>query len=78
MALVSTFLLVPGAGGMASYSHLVAQRLRDSRHEAIAIDLPAEDPAGERIGVDAARVPGGHLAALSRPEAATQALLRVR
>jgi pimeloyl-ACP methyl ester carboxylesterase len=41
---VTTFLLIPGAGGMAWYWHLVAQRLREAGHEAIALDLPGEDP----------------------------------
>jgi pimeloyl-ACP methyl ester carboxylesterase len=41
---VSVFLLIPGAGGMAWYWHRVEQRLRDAGREAIALDLPAEDP----------------------------------
>jgi pimeloyl-ACP methyl ester carboxylesterase len=41
---MSSFLLIPGAGGMAWYWHLVEQRLRDAGHEAISLDLPAEDP----------------------------------
>jgi pimeloyl-ACP methyl ester carboxylesterase len=41
---VITFILIPGAGGMSWYWHLVEQRLRDAGHEAIALDLPAEDP----------------------------------
>jgi pimeloyl-ACP methyl ester carboxylesterase len=41
---VSAFLLIPGAGGMAWYWHLVEQRLRDAGHGVIALDLPGEDP----------------------------------
>jgi pimeloyl-ACP methyl ester carboxylesterase len=40
---MSTFLLIPGAGGMAWYWHLVEERLGEAGHEAIALDLPAED-----------------------------------
>jgi pimeloyl-ACP methyl ester carboxylesterase len=41
---MTTFLLVPGAGGMAWYWHPVVPRLRDAGHETIALDLPADDP----------------------------------
>jgi len=41
---VSTFLLVPGAGGAGWYWHLVVPRLRAAGHDAIALDLPADDP----------------------------------
>ena len=40
-----TFVLIPGAGGAAWYWHLVAPLLREAGHEAIAVDLPADDPA---------------------------------
>src|SRR5215469_14123781 len=40
-----TFVLIPGAGGTAWYWHLVEPLLRDSGHEAIAVDLPGDDPA---------------------------------
>ena len=40
-----TFVLIPGAGGAAWYWHLVVPLLREAGHEAIAIDLPADDPA---------------------------------
>jgi pimeloyl-ACP methyl ester carboxylesterase len=43
---MSTFLLLPGAGGAAAwYWHRVADRLHASDHDAIAVDLPADDPA---------------------------------
>jgi pimeloyl-ACP methyl ester carboxylesterase len=41
---MSTVLLIPGAGGMAWYWHLVDKHLRDAGHEAIALELPADDP----------------------------------
>jgi pimeloyl-ACP methyl ester carboxylesterase len=42
---VSTFVLIPGAGGAAWYWHRVVPLLRDAGHEAIAVDLPGADPA---------------------------------
>jgi pimeloyl-ACP methyl ester carboxylesterase len=42
---MSTFILVPGAGGAAWYWHLVVERLRDAGHDAVAVDLPGADPA---------------------------------
>src|SRR5579859_5035859 len=41
---MSTFVLVPGAGGAAWYWHRVVPLLRDAGHEAIAVDLPSADP----------------------------------
>lgn len=38
-----TFLLVPGAGGAASYWHRVVDELRRRGHEPVAVDLPAGD-----------------------------------
>src|SRR5215203_7532467 len=40
---MSTFVLLPGAGGDAWYWHLVAPLLRDAGHDAVAVDLPAAD-----------------------------------
>jgi pimeloyl-ACP methyl ester carboxylesterase len=40
---VTTFVLVPGAGGVASYWHRVVPLLRDAGHDAIAVDLPGDD-----------------------------------
>jgi hypothetical protein len=40
-----TYVLIPGAGGTAWYWHLVAPLLREAGHEAIAVDLPGDDPA---------------------------------
>jgi pimeloyl-ACP methyl ester carboxylesterase len=39
-----TFVLIPGAGGVAWYWHLVVPLLREAGHEAIAVDLPGADP----------------------------------
>jgi pimeloyl-ACP methyl ester carboxylesterase len=41
---VTTFLLIPGAGGVAWYWHAVVPRLRDAGHEPIALNLPGDDP----------------------------------
>jgi pimeloyl-ACP methyl ester carboxylesterase len=40
-----TFVLIPGAGGAAWYWHRVIPLLREAGHEAIAVDLPGDDPA---------------------------------
>jgi pimeloyl-ACP methyl ester carboxylesterase len=40
---VSTFVLIPGAGGAAWYWHRVVPLLRHAGHEAIAVDLPGSD-----------------------------------
>jgi pimeloyl-ACP methyl ester carboxylesterase len=42
---VSTFVLVPGAGGQAWYWHRLVPELQARGHEAIAVDLPAADDA---------------------------------
>jgi len=52
---VSTYLLIPGAGGRASYWHLVVPQLRTLGHTVVAPDLPAgDDTAGIDDYVDAA------------------------
>jgi pimeloyl-ACP methyl ester carboxylesterase len=40
-----TFVLIPGAGGTAWYWHRVVPLLQEAGHEAIAVDLPGDDPA---------------------------------
>jgi pimeloyl-ACP methyl ester carboxylesterase len=40
---VSTFVLIPGAGGAAWYWHRIVPLLREHGHEAIAVDLPGDD-----------------------------------
>lgn len=43
MGTVTTFVLVPGAGGQAWYWHRLVPELRARGHDAIAVDLPAAD-----------------------------------
>jgi len=40
---MATFVLIPGAGGIAWYWHRVVPLLEDAGHEAIAVDLPGDD-----------------------------------
>ena len=47
---MTTFLLLPGAGGTGLYWHPVASLLEAAGHEAIALDLPGADPTA---GLDA-------------------------
>lgn len=42
---MATFLLIPGAGGAASYWSRVAPLLEARGHRAIAVELPSGDPA---------------------------------
>jgi pimeloyl-ACP methyl ester carboxylesterase len=41
----SSFVLIPGAGGMASYWHRVVPLLEEAHRESVAVDLPGDDPA---------------------------------
>ncbi|HEY1622492.1 MAG TPA: alpha/beta fold hydrolase [Streptosporangiaceae bacterium] len=41
---MTTFVLIPGAGGMASYWQRLVPLLREAGHDAIAVDLPGDDP----------------------------------
>ena len=41
---MSSFVLIPGAGGIAWYWHRVVPLLEAAGHEAIAVDLPGDDP----------------------------------
>jgi pimeloyl-ACP methyl ester carboxylesterase len=41
------FVLIPGAGGMASYWHRVALLLKEAHQEPIAIDLPGDDASAD-------------------------------
>jgi pimeloyl-ACP methyl ester carboxylesterase len=57
---VSTFVLIPGAGGVAWYWHRVVELLRAAGHEAIAVDLPGDDESAglaeyTRVVVEAVR-----------------------
>jgi pimeloyl-ACP methyl ester carboxylesterase len=40
---MTTYVLLPGAGGESWYWHLVVPRLRERGHEVLAVDLPAAD-----------------------------------
>ena len=40
---MASFVLVPGAGGMAWYWHRVVPLLRAAGHEPVAVDLPGDD-----------------------------------
>ena len=42
---MSTFVLVPGAGGNASYWRELVAELESRGHDAIAVDIPQDDPA---------------------------------
>ena len=42
---MSTFALIHGGGGSAWDWHLVVPELRERGHDAVAVDLPSEDPA---------------------------------
>jgi pimeloyl-ACP methyl ester carboxylesterase len=42
---MSTYLMIPGAGGAGWYWHRVVPLLQAAGHEAIAVDLPGPDPA---------------------------------
>ena len=41
---MSTYVLIPGAGGAAWYWHLLVPELRRRGHEAIAVDIREDDP----------------------------------
>jgi pimeloyl-ACP methyl ester carboxylesterase len=59
---VSTFVLVPGAGGQAWYWHRLVPELRARGHEAIAVDVPAADDGagfGEYADAVVAAIGGG-------------------
>lgn len=45
----TSFVLIPGAGGMAWYWHPVVRLLREAQQEAIAVNLPGDD---ESAGLD--------------------------
>ena len=89
---MSSFILIPGAGGVAWYWHRVAPLLRQAGHEAVAVDLPGDDPAAglpeytalvaEAIGdrgdvVLVAQSLGGFTAPLAADEAPIRALVLV-
>ena len=40
---MASFVLIPGAGGMAWYWHRLVPLIRAAGHEPLAIDLPGDD-----------------------------------
>lgn len=42
---MTTYVLIPGAGGSAWFWHRVVPLLQDAGHEALAVDLPGDDPS---------------------------------
>jgi pimeloyl-ACP methyl ester carboxylesterase len=58
---MTTFLLVPGAGGQAWYWHRLVPELERRGHDAVAVDLPAGDEtAGLAAYADAVVAAAGH------------------
>lgn len=47
---MASFVLIPGAGGIAWYWHRLVPLLQDAMHDAIAVDLPGDD---NRAGLSA-------------------------
>jgi len=88
---MSTFALIPGAGGAAWYWHRVIPLLEEAGHKAIAVDLPAADDdagledyadrvieaIGKRKAVVVAQSLGGFTAALVCERVRVQALVFV-
>ncbi len=64
---MSRFVLIPGAGGSAWYWHRVVPLLQHAGHEAVAVDLPGDDPG--------AGLPEYGALALSRPVELVEALI---
>src|ERR1700727_2475176 len=57
-----TFVLIPGAGGSAWYWHRIVPLLQAAGHEAIAVDLPGDDPTAglpEYAGLVTSAIDGG-------------------
>jgi pimeloyl-ACP methyl ester carboxylesterase len=84
---MSTYLMIPGAGGAAWYWHRVAPLLEAAGHQAIAVDLPGPDPAAglpEYTGITVAAAQGhddvilvaGSLGGFTAPLAAPRLPLR--
>jgi pimeloyl-ACP methyl ester carboxylesterase len=88
---MATFALVPGAGGVSWYWHRVVPLLEEAQHEAIAVDLPGDDPRaglsvyaervleaiGTRDVILVAQSLGGFTAALVCPQARVRMLVFV-
>ena len=79
---MATFVLVPGARGMAWYWHKAVPLIRAAGHEAIAVELPGNDRhAGLATYADIVisaigdGIACGHLVALSNAEGLTERLI---
>jgi pimeloyl-ACP methyl ester carboxylesterase len=83
----SSFVLIPGAGGAAWYWHRVVPLLRETGHQAVAVDLPGDDEAaglaeyGDLVakaaaGSDSVVLVAQSLGGFTAPLAAAQANLR--
>lgn len=74
---MSTYVLIPGAGGAAWYWSRLAPLLRGAGHEAIAVDLPGDDDVaaiGDRGDVVVAQSLGGFTAAMTAGHAGVRSL----
>jgi pimeloyl-ACP methyl ester carboxylesterase len=49
--LLTTFVLIHGAGDSAWYWHLVEPELRKCGHDVVAMDLPCGDDSGVRLSL---------------------------
>jgi hypothetical protein len=47
---MTTFVFIPGAGGVPWYWHRVMRLLEEAQHESVAVDLPGDD---EHAGLSA-------------------------
>jgi pimeloyl-ACP methyl ester carboxylesterase len=47
---MTTFVFIPGAGGVTWYWHRVVRLLEEAQHESVAVDLPGDD---EHAGLSA-------------------------
>jgi pimeloyl-ACP methyl ester carboxylesterase len=84
---VATFVLVPGAGGVAWYWHRVVPLLEKAKHGAVAVDLPGDDArAGllvyaervlETIGTREVVLVAQSLGGFTAPPVCAQARVRV-
>jgi pimeloyl-ACP methyl ester carboxylesterase len=89
---MTSFVLIPGAGGSAWYWHRVVPLLREAGNEAIAVDLPGDDQTaglpeyaslvtgaigGRDDVVLVARSPGGFTAPLAAARPGVRALVFV-
>lgn len=46
---MTSYVLIPGAGGAAWYWHLLVAKLTEQGHDVVAVDLPAADDSAGLI-----------------------------